>query len=36
MKVTVTIEVEDSDVKDLFQKLIAETSWAFLKNISDK
>jgi len=36
MKVTVTIEVKDEDVKNLFKQLIAEVSWSFFKEISKK
>ena len=36
MKVTVTIEEKDEDVKDLIRQLISEMSWSFLKQISEK
>ena len=36
MKVTVTIEVNDEDVKRLIKQLLSEMSWSFLKDISKK
>ena len=36
MKVTVTIEVNDEDVKGLIKQLIQEMSWNFFKEISEK